>query len=122
MATIPVGRDPRGIVASGDLSHYLRPEGPYGYRAEGPVYDRILMDIMSRAAFDELLDMEEPFCERAGECGHRSFAVMAGAFDGRAVEPEILSYEGVTGVGYGVGVFLPGEETVERAFLAERMN
>ena len=111
-----------GIVASGDLSHYLRPEGPYGYRAEGSIYDKTLMDVMGRAAFDELLGMEEPFCEKAGECGHRSFTVMAGAFDRREVKPEILSYEGVTGVGYGVGVFLPGEETADRAFLAERMN
>ena len=28
------------VVASGDLSHYLTRSGPYGYRKEGPQYDR----------------------------------------------------------------------------------
>jgi len=51
-------------------------------RAEGPAYDEQIMDIMGRAAFDELLAMPETFCERAGECGQRSFLIMAGAFDG----------------------------------------
>lgn len=93
------------IVASGDLSHYVQAEGPYGFRAEGPKYDAKIMDIMGRAAFDELLALPEYFCEKAGECGHRSFLIMAGAFDGQNVEANMLSYQGVTGVGYGVGIF-----------------
>ncbi len=96
-----------GILASGDLSHYLREDGPYGFRPEGPQYDLKLMDIMDRAAFGELLEMDERLCDRAGECGQRSFLVLAGALDGQEVEANILSYEGITGVGYGVGVFHP---------------
>ena len=37
-----------------------------------------------------------------GECGLRSFQIMAGALDGQAVESKLLSYEGVTG-GHGLG-------------------
>jgi aromatic ring-opening dioxygenase LigB subunit len=99
------------VIASGDLSHKLLDDGPYGYAEEGPEYDRRLMDIMSRAAFGELLEFDEAFCDRAAECGHRSFVIMAGCFDGVRVRAAKLSYEGPFGVGYGVASFLP-ETTV----------
>ncbi|MDE5597704.1 MAG: AmmeMemoRadiSam system protein B, partial [Lachnospiraceae bacterium] len=31
------------IIASGDLSHRLKEDGPYGYREEGPAYDARIM-------------------------------------------------------------------------------
>ena len=34
------------IVASGDLSHKLKEEGPYGFCAQGPEYDKRIMDVM----------------------------------------------------------------------------
>ncbi len=60
------------------------------------------MDVMGRAAFGELFDFKESFCEKAAECGHRSFTIMAGAFDRTAVDAERLSYEGPFSVGYGI--------------------
>lgn len=90
------------LIASGDLSHRLKEEGPYGYQKEGPEYDRRIMDVMERAAFGELLDFSEDFCEKAGECGHRSFTIMAGALDETTLLPKKLSYEGPFGVGYGI--------------------
>ena len=104
------------FVASGDLSHYLTHTGPYGYRPQGPEYDAIIMDIMGRTAFGELLQLPPAFCEGAGECGQRSFVIMAGALDGRMVQAQCLSYEGVTGVGYGVCTFLPGKRGQKRTF------
>jgi AmmeMemoRadiSam system protein B len=105
------------LVASGDLSHYVQADGPYGFRPEGPEYDAKIMDIMGRAAFNELLAMPENFCEKAGECGQRSFLIMAGAFDGQKVKAEMLSYQGVTGVGYGVGLFTPVGPDNNRHFI-----
>ncbi|MCR5357865.1 MAG: AmmeMemoRadiSam system protein A [Lachnospiraceae bacterium] len=90
------------FVGSGDLSHKLLAEGPYGYVPEGPQYDEKIMDVMGRAAFDELLDFDNNFCERAAECGHRSFCIMAGALDGCGVTADKLSHEGTFGVGYGI--------------------
>jgi aromatic ring-opening dioxygenase LigB subunit len=106
-----------GIIASGDLSHFLKQDGPYGYRQEGPIYDARIMDIMGRAAFDELLAMDLNLCEKAGECGQRSLLFLAGALDGQQVKASILSYEGGTGVGYGVGYFEPGDPDKGRAYL-----
>ena len=90
------------FIASGDLSHKLKEDGPYGFDKNGPEYDDRVMDVMGRAQFDELLDFDESFCDRAAECGHRSFVMMAGALDGMAVRADKLSHEGTFGVGYGV--------------------
>lgn len=108
---------PLCVIASGDLSHVLKKDGPYGFRAEGPEYDNRIMDIMSRASFGELFDFSDQFLEGAAECGHRSFAIMAGCFDGVSVSSEMLSYEGPFGVGYGVCTFLPGDPDRDRRFL-----
>ena len=105
------------FVASGDLSHKLQDYGPYGFAKEGPQYDERIMDVCSRAAFGELFDFDETFCERAAECGHRSFVIMAGAFDGVSVKAEQLSHEDVTGVGYGICTFYPQGEDGNRHFL-----
>lgn len=112
------------VIASGDLSHVLKSDGPYGYRAEGPEYDKRIMDVMSRAAFGELFKFSDTFCEKAAECGHRAFTIMAGCLDGLSVKTEMLSYEGPFGVGYGVCTFLPGEADPARKFLSmpEREN
>lgn len=104
------------LVGSGDLSHRLKEDGPYGYREEGPAYDSRVMDVMGRAAFGELLEFPEDFCEKAGECGHRSFTMMAGALDRTGVAAETLSYEGPFGVGYGICCYKPCGEDPGRNF------
>ena len=109
-------------IASGDLSHKLQTYGPYGFTPEGPQYDERIMDVCSRAAFGELFDFSESFCERAAECGHRSFVMMAGALDGVSVEAQQLSHEDITGVGYGICIFRPGAEDPSRRFLEIRQE
>lgn len=104
-------------VASGDLSHKLQDYGPYGYAAEGPVYDQKVMDVCQRGAFGELLEFDEDFCDKAAECGHRSFVIMAGALDGVKVRANRLSHQDITGVGYGICTFTPGNEDTSRRFL-----
>ena len=95
------------FVASGDLSHKLQDYGPYGFAPEGPAYDRRIMETCRRGAFGELFEFEQVFCEKAAECGHRSFVIMAGALDGVNVEARELSHQDVTGVGYGICTFHP---------------
>lgn len=104
------------IVASGDLSHRLKEDGPYGFRSEGPLYDERIMRVMGTGEFSELFEFSEKFCDKAGECGHRSFTIMAGVFDKTAVKAERLSYEGPFGVGYGVCTYEVAEKAPERNF------
>ena len=105
------------LIASGDLSHKLQEYGPYGSAAEGPEYDRRIMDAAGRAAFGEMLEFEDSFCDKAAECGHRSFVIMAGALDGTDVEAKVYSHEDVTGVGYGICSFRPKGKNADRKFL-----
>lgn len=104
------------IIASGDLSHRLKEDGPYGFREEGPAYDQRIMEVMGTGNFSKLFDFSEKFCEKAGECGHRSFTIMAGAFDQAEAAAKKLSYEGPFGVGYGVCTFEALGENRKRNF------
>ncbi|MBQ3322624.1 MAG: AmmeMemoRadiSam system protein A [Firmicutes bacterium] len=110
------------IVASGDLSHKLQEYGPYGFAEEGPQYDARIMDAAGRGAFGEMLVFDEGFCEKAAECGHRSFVIMAGAFDGKAVDAKAYAHQDVTGVGYGICSFYPKGADETRHFLIDYMQ
>lgn len=105
------------IIASGDLSHCQKKDGPYGYRPEGPAYDKRIMEVMGTADFGELFSFSPAFLRNAMECGHRPFVMMAGAFDGISVVSEAYSHEAPFGVGYGVCAFTPGNPDQSRAFL-----
>lgn len=107
------------VIGSGDLSHRLKEDGPYGFQKEGPAYDSRIMDVMGRGAFGELLEFSEDFCEKAGECGHRSFTIMAGALDRLAVKGDMRSYEGPFGVGYGICTYQVSGMDPERDFLGQ---
>jgi len=94
------------LIASGDMSHVLKEEGPYGFHEQGPAFDKALIDYLKEKNVAAILKLDERFPE-AAECGLRSFAFMLGiieAFCGE--EPrknwttEVLSYEGTFGVGY----------------------
>jgi len=93
------------FIASGDLSHKLLDEGPYGYVQEGPEFDKQITRCLADADFLSMLSMDIDLCESAAECGLRSFWIMAGALDQKSVKSELLSYEGPFGVGYGVACF-----------------
>ena len=105
------------IIASGDLSHVLKEDGPYGFHEEGPIYDKKIMAAMGSGDFGALLEFDADFCEKAAECGHRAFVIMAGSLDRTAVLARALSYEGPFGVGYGVCSYRPLAEDGTRCFL-----
>ena len=104
-------------VASGDLSHKLQEDGPYGFDKAGPEYDSKIMDVMGSGRFGELLKFDPVLCDDAAECGHRSFVIMAGALDGLSVEASMLSHQDVTGVGYGICTYKVTGEDSSRRFL-----
>lgn len=107
------------VIGSGDLSHRLKAEGPYGFAKEGPQYDERIMEAMGSACFDRLFDFLEEFCEKAAECGHRSFVVLAGTLDLQAVKAQRLSHEGTFGVGYGVCTYETKGSDPKRNFLQQ---
>lgn len=107
------------FIASGDLSHCQKKDGPYGYRPEGPAYDARIMKVMEAADFPALLDFDEGFLEQAMECGHRSFTIMGGALEeeqrsGR-IRARCLAHEATFGVGYGFCSFHIADQQKEGA-------
>lgn len=104
------------VVASGDLSHKLKTDGPYGFAPEGPEFDRLATEALGTGDFLKLLELDPELCESAAECGLRSFWIMAGTLDRREVKSRLLSYEGPFGVGYGVAAFEAGGADPSRNF------
>ncbi len=104
------------FIASGDLSHKVAPDGPYGYDEDGVHFDREIADILAEGDFLRLLSLSPDRAAAAAECGLRSLLVMSGALDRRAVNARLLSYEGTFGVGYGVATFIPVAHDETRNF------
>lgn len=90
------------LIASGDLSHRLTLDGPYGFSESGPVFDQILTDLLKESRLDEIMEIDPNLSEEAAECGLRSFVIMAGVLSGRHYTTNFMSYEGPFGVGYAV--------------------
>lgn len=84
------------LVASGDLSHRLKEDGPYGFDAAGPEFDQFVVKTLQRDT-KRISDLPADLVEKAGECGYRSLRLALAAKEGA---PEVLSYEGPFGVGY----------------------
>lgn len=102
------------IIASGDLSHRLSKDGPYGYHPSGPVFDDRLLELIRDKDYGSIIRFDRKLSEAAGECGLRSLDILLGSLDGLNTSPEILSYQKTFGVGYGVVIFhieeAPGNE------------
>ena len=107
------------FLASGDLSHKLKSDGPYGFAPEAPIFDDQIMKFLSNGDFLSMLTMNHDLCEKASECGLRSFWIMSGALDRKKLNCEQLSYEGPFGVGYGITWFKVLEDDPRRNFLEQ---
>ncbi|MGI6120240.1 MAG: AmmeMemoRadiSam system protein A [Desulfosporosinus sp.] len=84
------------LLASGDLSHRLKQDGPYGFDPAGPEFDQSVVQALQRDA-KKIFYLPVDLVEKAGECGYRSLRLALAAKEGA---PEVLSYEGTFGVGY----------------------
>jgi len=94
------------LIASGDLSHCLKEDGPYGFNPDGPEFDKALIEALEHKNIEKILELDELYPE-AGECGLRSFCFVLGILEASGInyQPEILSYQGPFGVGYLVASF-----------------
>lgn len=97
------------IVASGDMSHHLKSEGPYSFHPDGPRFDAAIKALISAGDVKGIMAIDEGLRENAGECGFRSIVMMLGALDGLTFQSQVFSYEGPYGVGYLVAGFRPGD-------------
>ncbi len=89
------------LIASGDLSHCLKKDGPYGFNPDGPKFDKALIKYLEKKDIGNLLKLNKIF-PNASECGLRSFCFVLGILESAKLnwQPRILSYEKPFGVGY----------------------
>ncbi len=94
------------LIASGDLSHVLKEDGPYRFNPDGPKFDKAIIEALKRKDIETILKLDDKY-PNASECGLRSICFMLGILEESKInyQPEILSYEGPFGVGYLVADF-----------------
>jgi len=92
------------FLASGDLSHRLKEDGPYGFNPAGLVFDKAVVAALETGSPAPLLDLSPLTHENAGECGLRPVLSLIGLCN----KPlQVLSYEGPFGVGYCTALWTP---------------
>ena len=91
---------PTALVASGDLSHRLKPEAPAGFNPGAKNFDEQVVAAIREHSPQRIAAIDPDLRRLAGECGYRSMLVALGA---TSVSPEacdVLHYEAPFGVGY----------------------
>jgi len=94
-----IGR-PVAFVASGDLSHRLKPEAPAGYNPSAHFFDEQVVEALTRDTPTQIIDIDQDLRRAAGECGYRSMLVALGLAQALPRACEVLHYEAPFGVGY----------------------
>jgi len=88
------------FIASGDLSHRLKPHAPAGYNPEAHEFDDQVVDALRSNVPQRIVEIDYSLRKLAGECGYRSMLVAIGASSNLSPSCEVLSYEAPFGVGY----------------------
>ena len=104
-AAVESTRQKVAIIASGDLSHRLKPGAPAGYDPAGELFDERVVEALQSMDVRSFFNLSEEMVEAGGECGLRPIFFLLGAMDGLEPTSELLSYEGPFGVGYAVATF-----------------
>ena len=102
---------PVAFIASGDLSHRLKPDAPAGFDPSAHLFDEEVVVALETNEPRRIIDIDHDLRRLAGECGYRSLLVALGATGDLPAECEVLSYEAPFGVGYLVAQ-LTGKATV----------
>ncbi|HLN99763.1 MAG TPA: AmmeMemoRadiSam system protein A [Pyrinomonadaceae bacterium] len=91
---------PVALVASGDLSHRLKPDAPAGYNPAAHFFDEEVVRAIDENSPDRIIEIDQDLRRTAGECGYRSMLIALGATHELASACEVLNYEAPFGVGY----------------------
>jgi len=102
------------FVASGDLSHRLRPDAPAGFNPNAHRFDEEVVAAIQRNDPKQIELIDHKLRKLAGECGYRSMLVAIGATRELTQRCELINYEAPFGVGYMVAQLsadsdVPGE-------------
>jgi AmmeMemoRadiSam system protein A/AmmeMemoRadiSam system protein B len=111
------------FIASGDLSHRLKPHAPAGYNPYACSFDEQVVDALRSNTPEKIVGIDHSLRKLAGECGYRSMLVAIGAGSDLPSSCEVLNYEAPFGVGYLVAQLThqpAAEGEIDPAALARR--
>ena len=114
-----VGR-PVAFIASGDLSHRLKPQAPAGYNPDAHFFDEEVVAALRSNEPEKIVQIDYNLRRLAGECGYRSMLVAIGASSDLPLSCEVLSYEAPFGVGYLVAQLINQPQQADLPGLARR--
>ena len=97
------------FIASGDLSHRLKPGAPAGYNLEAHLFDEEVVEAIRSNSTRRIVTIDQELRRTAGECGYRSMLVAIGVAQELESRCEVISYEAPFGVGYMVAQLLMSE-------------
>ena len=92
--------DPLALIASGDLSHRLKPDAPAGYNPTAYIFDEEVVDALRTNSPERIINIDHDLRRSAGECGYRSMLIAMGATREQPWACEVIHYEAPFGVGY----------------------
>ncbi len=98
------------IIASGDMSHKVSRESPYGMVPSGAKFDQFIASALSASCPGRILEVDPDIRSEAAECGYNSLVFLSGALDPEAsgihavsgLRSSLYSYEAPFGIGYCV--------------------
>lgn len=106
---------PTAFVASGDLSHRLKPEAPAGFNPIAKTFDEQVVAAIDDHSAQRIAEIDPDLRRLAGECGYRSMLVALGVTSDSTEASEVLHYEAPFGVGYLVAQLTNAQQTAEGA-------
>ena len=94
------------LLASGDMSHALRPGGPGGFHPKAHAFDQLVVDCVARGCPEDAARIPAELRGIAAEDVVESLEVSAGILGPGPRPAQVLSYEAPFGVGYLEAVLL----------------
>lgn len=98
------------LIASGDLSHKVTVDSPYGMVPSGALFDSLISSSLKNSHPEKILYIPEATRTEAAECGYNSIVMLCGALSQSqetikscvSLQSSLYSYEAPFGIGYGI--------------------
>jgi AmmeMemoRadiSam system protein A/AmmeMemoRadiSam system protein B len=101
---------PVAFIASGDLSHRLKPDAPAGFNSNAHFFDEEIVAAIDHCQTNRIIEIDQDMRHMAGECGYRSILIALGVAEASAPSCEVISYEAPFGVGYLVAQLVSADK------------